>query len=266
MPRDLLAAIDLKTGFWRGWRRAAALAVVLAVLAPAAYEGNALAQEVTLRLGTAFREPMANTDQTGFATQVTREAFHRLGIDVTVVQLPAERALVNANRGTDDGDLLRIGGLTDMYPNLRQAAEKTNNQEFVVFTKKANFLPAGWESLKPYHVGFLTGWKILEKNVTQAKSVTKVSSVKQMFALLQSNRVDVIIFSKWSGLHYIKTNGLKDIHPLEPPLAVREMFLYLHKKHEYLIPLFSAALRQVKEDGTYDRILQATLAPLLASR
>jgi polar amino acid transport system substrate-binding protein len=70
------------------------------------------------------------------------------------------------------------------------------------------------------------------------------------------------MFDRWGGLWWIRAHGVA-AHALEPPIAVREMYLYLNKKHAALIPRISAALAQMKEDGEYQRIYSQTLTPLL---
>jgi polar amino acid transport system substrate-binding protein len=39
-----------------------------------------------------------------------------------------------------------------------------------------------------------------------------------------------------------------------------DMFLYLHKKHEALVPRLAQALRDMKADGSHARILAAAAA------
>ena len=48
--------------------------------------------------------------------------------------------------------------------------------------------------------------------------------------------------------------GLKNIQMRKPALASKEMFMYLHKKHVVLIPKISAALLEMKKDGSYRKI------------
>lgn len=46
----------------------------------------------------------------------------------------------------------------------------------------------------------------------------------------------------------------------EPPLAEHEMFLYVHKRHEPLVPEIAEALRAMKANGSYTEILNDTFA------
>ncbi len=52
----------------------------------------------------------------------------------------------------------------------------------------------------------------------------------------------------------IKQLGLQSVRALEPPLAQREMFLYLNKRHKTILPILAGALKDMKKDGTYNRI------------
>lgn len=225
------------------------------------YTGPVFAQK-TLVLNTAFTSPLSNDTQSGFVDFVVGEALRRIGFGLESVRLPAERALINANAGIDDGDLLRIAGLRKTYPNLIQVPEKVIDLEFVVFTKHAKFPVAGWRSLKPYSVAIITGWKILERNITGAAELTKVKNVNQLFTILLKDRVDIIVYSRWVGLGYINQHAIRGARILEPPLARRGMYVYLHKKHQRLVPKLAAALRAMKADGSYQRAFQQILAPL----
>jgi len=226
-----------------------------------AVPGPLLAKE-TLVLNTAFTSPLSNDEQTGFVDIIVNEALGRTGFGLESVRLPAERALINANAGIDDGDLLRTAGLQKAYPNLIQVPEKVIDLEFVVFTKREAFEVTDWDSLKPYSVAIVTGWKILERNITAAADLAKVKNVNQLFTMLSKDRVDTIVYSRWTGLGYIKQNHVQGVRILEQPLARRGMYVYLHKKHQRLVPKLAAALRAMKADGSYQRAFQQILMPL----
>lgn len=236
--------------------------VVLAVAVPALPTAGSAAE---LIINSGRKEPFTTPDGSGFYDVLVKALFARVGLQATCVRLPSERALINANEGIDDGNIARIAGLEKKYPNLKRVPGKIIDFEFMVFTRNADFRVDGWQSLVPYHVGFITGWKIFEKHITQARGITQVRSPGQLFTLLANSRADVVTFDRWGGLWWIRTHAV-DAHILEPPLATREMFLYVNRKHEALIPRISAALAQMKEDGEYQRIYDQTLTPLLRGK
>lgn len=113
-----------------------------------------------------------------------------------------------------------------------------------------------WAALQPYDVAIVRGWKILEKNIVNTRSLVRAKNQKLLFKLLENDRADIAVYSRLAGGAYIRSQGLKEIMVLEPPLAVREMYLYLNKKHDQLIVPLAQALREMRVDGTYNEIDQ----------
>jgi polar amino acid transport system substrate-binding protein len=224
--------------------------------------GSPLYAANVLVINTTGKPPLNTPQRTGFMDLVTAEALRRIGYQMETVQLPAERGLTNSNAGIDDGEMSRIFGLEKLYPNLVRVPEKIMDWEFNAFTNKAIHINAGWPDLSPYAVSFINGWKILEKNVPAKAEITKVKNPGQLFALLQKDRTDIIIYERWGGLNIIQQHRLQDIRVIMPPLAVKDMYIYLHKKHKKLVPHLTRALYEMKQDGAYQRIYDKTLVPL----
>ena len=212
------------------------------------------AQQHTLRLNTAFSGPVR-----AIFEGVVKEVCARNNLKVKVQAPSAERALQQANSGADDGDGPRIAGLSEIYANLIQVPEKVVDVEFSAFSKK-DIQIKDWESLKPYRVGILIGWKILEANIVGTKSLRKVKDAKTLFKLLENDRIQVAVINKVDGQAIIRRENLKNIKLITPPLAVREMFLYLHKKHKDLVPQIAASLKELKDEGAYQQISDRALA------
>ncbi len=218
------------------------------------------ANEITLN--TTGKPPLNAPDLNGFMDLVSKEAFKRIGYTLKTIQLPAERGLKNVNAGIEDGEMSRIKGLDKLYPNLIRVPEKIMNWQFVAFSQSPINLQKGWKSLENNSVGFINGWKILEKNVPAKADITKVRTPNQLFTILHKKRVDIILYERWGGLLHIRNHNQKNVILLSPPLAEKQMFIYLHKKHKKLVPLLAKALKQMKADGTYNKIFTKILKPL----
>jgi len=188
--------------------------------------------------------------------QVSQEALRRLGLELKLVTLPSERSLLAANQGEVDGEGLRVAGLGEQYPNLLRVPERYVGISFVAFARDATItLDRGWDSLKPYRVAFIQGWKMFEANAAGARIVNKVDKPEQLFQMLEQGRVDVALYTLADGVALARKMGLTAIAPVTPSLRDVDMFLYLHKKHEALVPRLTQALREMKADGTYNRVL-----------
>lgn len=214
-----------------------------------------------IHIASADSSPLSKPDDTGFVDLVVKEAFARIGMDLVIVHLPSERSLINANEGIEQGNFARIEGMESFYPNLVRVPEKIIDFEFVAFTTGVEVPIDGWKSLLPYTVGIITGWKILEMNVRSDKEVKRVRTPEILFDMLVQGRVELIVYNRINGLGIIKEMGLKGVKALEPPLAVREMFLYLHRSQEALVPRVAEVLQSMKRDGTYDRLRETVLKP-----
>lgn len=219
-----------------------------------------------LFLTTFAGPPLSKTDQTGFYDLILIEAFQRINKSVKIEHLPAQRSLSNANQGITDGDFVRISGLDKLYSNLVQVPEKIVDFEFMAFTWRSDILLESWDSCKPYNLAIVRGWKILEKNLAGAKSLIKVKDQELLFSLLDKQRTDIAVYSRFEGYEIIREFGFKSIKVLEPPLATREMFLYLNKQHLPLIPELTKQLKTMKQDGTFETIRKKTLGRYFGNR
>jgi len=219
------------------------------------------AEAPVLMINDTNEPPFTTADGQGFLDAVAGEAFRRAGVRLRLVKLPAERGLINANAGIEDGDLTRIAGLEVHYPNLVRVPEKLIDWEFAAFGRDAA-LPAHWETLRTHPVGHIRGWKIYEQKMAGAPHVVTAEDPAQLFRQLRLNRTEVALYERWQGLSLIRGHGWTDVHLLAPQLARREMYLYLHKRHAALVPRLAAALRAIKAEGLYDRLYREKVLSL----
>ena len=114
-----------------------------------------------------------------------------------------------------------------------------------------------------FSLTFINGWKILENNIPKQTEITKVKNHQQLFSILDKQRTDIIIYERWGGLlHMSKNPQLKSIKIHYPPLAKKEMFIYLHKKNKNLVPKIHQSLLNMKQDGSYNMLMKKILKPL----
>ena len=227
--------------------------LVAAVFLQPVYAANVLV------FNTTGKPPLNAPDQSGFMDRVAAEALRRIGIQLKTVQLPAERGLQNVNAGIDDGEMSRIAGLQKQYPNLLQVPETIMDWEFHAFSAENLSLENKWADLAGYSVAFIGGWKIVEKNVPASSVVTTVKSPAQLFGLLKKQRTDVVVYERWGGLKLIDQFALSNVKIIQPPLAQKKMYMYLNKKHSHIVSKLAGILKQMKEDGSYQKIYATTL-------
>lgn len=212
------------------------------------------AHAMVLQLGASDAYPYSTPDGKGMADRIVQEALKRSGHEGKILYMPSERSITNANEGVVDGEFLRIAGIESIYSNLVMIPEDICENSFAAFTMDQKVRLSGWKSLKQYDVGYINGWKILETNAANAKSIFRVKDDTALFELLKSGRVDLVLFEGLRGKNFIDKNGINGVRQLQPALATRKMYLYLHKKHVELIPEITSALKSMKRDGTVQMI------------
>ena len=221
-----------------------------AVLATMAARTPALANSLpVMNLSTLDGNDPAAT----IAELVLREAYRRLGREVKVQRLPGERALMYANAGKTDGELYRKLGLERQYPNLVIVPVPLLTFELVIFSRGTSFVVNGWESLRPYTIGFVRGNKIAEEN-TKGMRVEPVPNLELAFNKLVMGRTDLVLSHRASGMAIVRSLKLEGVTMLEPPLASFPAYHYVNSKHAALVPELTRILKQMQADKAIERI------------
>lgn len=196
--------------------------------------------------------------------EILQELGRRIDREIRFQEMTAERSLMLVNAGVDDGECCRIPGVVlNEYPNLVLVPESVFRVQFVAFSKKAEHRIRNWGDLRPYSVATVNGWKILVKNIGRIRPArfTVLNDAEAMFKMLELDRIDIATLGRLSGLDVIRRLGLKDVRVLEPPLAERDLFLLLHRRHAALLPPIRKALRDMKADGTLRRLIAELASP-----
>jgi polar amino acid transport system substrate-binding protein len=194
--------------------------------------------------------------------RVLTEAYQRIGITIRAADLPAERSLVESNKGSYDGEVTRVRGIENSYPNLIPVPVPLTRAEGLVFTKNIAIIVDGWESLKPYSIIIRRGLKFAEEG-TRGMKVTLVNTYPECFKLVSMGRYDVTVCDRLAGYYFIRQHAYADLKVLEPALESFHLYHYLHKKNASLIPEISAALAQMQAEGRMKAIRAAYIEELL---
>lgn len=213
--------------------------------------------ESPLVLNTDGVSPHSRPDGSGFEDRIVTEAFRRIGRAVVLSHLASsERCLKNVNDGHDDGNYVRIRGVERDYPNLVMVPEPVSRFSFTAFVRQDGPKNLTWEGLAGRRVGYANGWKLAEQRLKGRQNVSVARDEEALFALLAAGRVEVIVAGLHGGGEILRTRGYKDLRPVLPPLESRDMFLYLHKRHQALVEPLAAALRAMRADGTMARLVR----------
>ncbi len=228
----------------------------------------ARADERKLIIGSSYTAPFSTIEGDGYFDLLVREACNVAGSTCEVRMLPPERSLIDAAQGKLDGDVGRVDFVPEAFPDLLRVAHPVlRGRRFVAFARNHGIRIAGWESLRPYNLAYVNGWKIFDAPTAGARSVTRVANMDQLFGLLDKGRIDIALAADIEGLATIRRLGLEGVRMLEPPLDVRDLYLLLHIRHASLSKDLGPVLARLEHDGSMRRLLdQATANFIVRSR
>ncbi|MFP4391062.1 MAG: substrate-binding periplasmic protein [Desulfococcaceae bacterium] len=221
------------------------------LLAPPAF-----GQAESLTINTAFSGPVRRIFEA-----VVLEAGKRLDISVSVRIAQADEGLRMVETGEVDGDGPRIGGLQQTFPGMVQVPETIVAVDFSGFSKDPTIPTDDWSDLLPYRTGVVSGWKILENRLVDARALHRMGDIDSLFRMLEIGRIDVAVIDRMEGEAFLREFSAPGVRPLSPPLETREMFLYLNARHRALAGRIADVLAAMKADGTHRRIVEAVSGP-----
>lgn len=239
-----------------------ALLRAAALLPPAVLVPGLAAAEAPLRINThSALWPLGPSDRgPGVFQAVVEAAAEGVGRRVDLALLPAERSLRLVSAGVDDGDGPRIEQMDQLYPSLRRVDEPLLDYRFVAFAPPGVLRGGSWESLLPHHVAIVRGWKILENRLSGAASLQSIRTPRLLFDQLARGRAEAVVFEESMGIGLLEERGLTGrLAPVQPPLAVRPMFLFVHRRHGALAEQLAHGLRRLKESGRGREIVDRVL-------
>jgi polar amino acid transport system substrate-binding protein len=193
------------------------------------------------------------------------EAFKRMNVDVTFAPMPWKRAIEGLDSGAN-----AVGGIYKNSERLKKYdySDKLFDEVIVVYVAKGKgFAFSGTDSLKGKTVGVIRGWSYGDDfdNAVKAKTITVDEAPDDgvNFGKLGAGRTDAVLAVKEGGGVAIASANLADkVEALDPPLSSSPSFLAFAKSANKtdLIAKFNAAIAAMRQDGSFDKIVAASLA------
>lgn len=188
---------------------------------------------------------------------ILKVAYHRLGYQVNFIPFPTQRSLVEANIGNVDGELMRHKDITDDYPNLIKVPVSIFSEKMVVFAYDSKLIeemgPLSWESIAPYRLGSIIGFKLAE-DAAKTLKIEFVVSLESLFHKLVEGRTDFVLGTYSAGC-YLKTQMDQSIILVDGYLDKYNSYHYLHRSNRHLVKPLTDILIKMKES---DEIRQIT--------
>jgi len=197
--------------------------------------------------------------------KILTAVYSRLNIPIELVDVPANRALIESSKGRMDGEVQRNIKVQEQYPTLIALFPPINYIEPSVFSKRFRFPVNGWASIKDYEIGIVRGVGTSENGTQGMKKVRAIETLDQLLKMLDDDRLEVVVTDLFSGQVALKKLNLKStIYPLSPPLEKIYTYHFLHQKHRDIIPKVERILQEMRVSGELEELRKEFIDQLLS--
>lgn len=195
-----------------------------------------------------------NSPYSTISEHVMRIAYSRLNIDMSVLDLPAQRAIITANAGEVDGELYRIKNVQLKYKNLIMIPVSIGRLEGIGITSNKDISIKEWGDLSNHQVCYRRGVKFAELGLSHIKA-RAVNSNKQLFIMLEEKRCDVIVIARITSIPMVMGFIERQKAPLfQSVLQTYPLFHYLHYKNKKLAPKLIKELKKMQQEGLIEQV------------
>jgi len=185
------------------------------------------------------------------------EIYEKLDIPITITPLPGKRAQYEATSGASDGEIMRIFTYGIENPNMIRVPTPYYSLETMAFIRKdSNIIINNKEDLKSYKIVKVRGVKHTNNITRGLENLVDLNSTKQIMKFLDKGRADIALTNTVDGIMTIKELNLINIQAISQPLARLQLFHYIHNNHQDLVPKVDNVIKEMKDSGELDRLIQ----------
>ncbi len=203
-------------------------------------------------------------DTEGTFVLITREVERRTGLKFNIVFKPTKRAVEDFKAG--EGDMLfpAVEGIYKKKDGIIQSEESFYTKKDYIFTHKNQPIFSDVKELKGLTVGILRGYldHCVSKDFKAEDrdfKIEETDNLQQSAIKLRNNRIDAFVGEETAVLGSCRILGILDkVHyDKNSPIAIANTYYVFRDtdKGRMLEMKVSAALHEMKSDGTLDSIL-----------
>lgn len=207
-----------------------------------------------------------NGEVKGIAVEIIQKAFKRMQQPISITVLPWARAIHKIEHG--EADAIFTAFKTSERETFAEFSNEILMPQIVsLFVKKNSRIvfDGNISKLSQYQFGAVRKVSYGESFDTAVKNevlknIQLVTIGKQNFLKLLRDRIDIVVSNKYGALDILKQlNKLDMVQELSPELQSIPSYIAFSKKRNLsaIRDKFDATLKQMKNDGTYDKIINS---------
>ena len=187
------------------------------------------------------------------------EAFKRIGLELVFESYPAKRCSYLADEGMVDGELGRIYSYNEGHPNLVRVEESITSIRWAAYSVDHEIRVDSWDSFKgtDYKVDYRRGLAKAELRLSEfvkKENLTALDMVTQGLKKLATGRTDIYVDVEETTTQYLVSEEFDHTEIRKIGLIEEEtLHAFLHKKNKSYAPKLSGALKEMKEEGLFEK-------------
>lgn len=188
---------------------------------------------------------------------VITEVYKQIGLEIAITPMPGKQAQKNATSGAYDGEIMRIWSYGEESSSVIRVPTPYYYLETMAFFKPDVGVKVNKkEDLANYRILKILGVKHTENIVVGLDNVVDVNSTAKMMQLLDYGRADVALTNTVDGMIALRKLKMQHIVHSPKPLAVLDLYHYIHQRHASLVPKVNDVIVAMKASGELQQIIK----------
>lgn len=185
------------------------------------------------------------------------KVYEKLGFTIDIEPMPGDRAQKEATSGEKDGEIMRIFTYGEENPTTIRVPTPYYQLETMGFVHRdSSIVINSKEDLANYRLVKVRGVKHTNNISSGMPDVHNIKNTTNMMEFLHRGRADIALTNTVDGILVLKQMGYSHIIPLGQPLAVLDLFNYIHEDHAELVPVVDAVIKDMIATGELAEVIK----------
>lgn len=221
-------------------------------------KNTSLVSDGVLDLGTSADLPPfefydENNKIVGIDAEIAKEIGKKIGLEVKISDMDFANIIASIESGKLDGGIAGLSKTPEREKNVNFTDTYAKSVQKVLVNKKSSFKSP--EDLKDKKIGTqlgTTGESVAKEKYGEDK-VQSFNKNSDAVVALNSGKVDGVVLDEQTVNKFAQAN--ENLEVLEDSLADDEYAIALDKKNDKLLKEVNKAIKELKDDGTLDKII-----------
>ena len=215
---------------------------------------TAQSQDAKLHFAASTYPPITTSDKDGMLDQIALEAFKRADIPFDYETTSAQRGLFGAVSGEFDGYLGAPPLKSASLQSLVRVPEVAFPAHFAGIHLNDGIELNDLADFNDYNVGYISGWRRVEFLLAEHPNISTATTADLLLDMLANGRIDVAFIHISQAKYLAKQKGISGLKFSKYTLN-NDLYIHLNPEHADISVPLAAALRSMKDDGTFAGIM-----------